>query len=218
LLEVARLFPSDAPDFDDIDLRDDIASGRQIMMQFNFDGFTNYQMFREFFGGEIVFKGFPDENRNGNSFAPLPTLAITSASENKEGAWSFIRSLMTEQWQRQMIIESPNYIPSNKAVLDWMIDRAMNQEEHTVGIGTSFGGNIIIVDVKITPVSQTEMNQFMEMINSALQETSANYNFTAIMNMVSETASDYFSGVKTAEEVARIIQSRASILASEQFG
>ena len=47
---------------------------------------------------------------------------------------------------------------------------------------------------------------------------SNDYLFTSIMNIVSETASGYFSGQITAENAARIIQSRASILASEQFG
>ena len=42
--------------------------------------------------------------------------------------------------------------------------------------------------------------------------------FHSIRSIVTETSSDYFSSQITAEDAARIIQSRASILASEQFG
>ena len=218
LLEIASLFPSGAPDFGTYDERDDIASGRQIMQGYYFDGFNQYQMYREFFGGEIVFKGFPSDSGSGNSISGFPTLAITSVSENKDGAWSFIRSLMTVRWQHRVITQSPNYIPLNRAVFDWMIERAMNQEEHTVSIGTTFGGSINSVEVTISPLSQAEMDRFMEMLNSALQIRGPDDTFIPIMNIIIETASDYFSGHTTPEDAAGIIQSRVSILISEQFG
>ena len=218
LLETARLFPTDYPDFDSIDERDDIATGRQIMTEFYFSGFAQYQMYREFFGGEVVLKGFPSESRTGNIINPFPTFAITSGSENKEGAWSFISSLLTESKQRQMVTESPNNIPTNKVVLDEMLEKAMNEPERTVSLGTSSGGVMSIIDVTVYPLTQDEKDRLLEMLSSARVLISSDDILTSIMEIVSETASDYFSGQTTAENAARIIQSRASILASEQFG
>jgi len=68
------------------------------------------------------------------------------------------------------------------------------------------------------PLSESEKDKFIELINSALVLRSTDDLFTSIMNIVTETASGYFSGQITAENAAKIIQSRASILASEQFG
>jgi len=76
----------------------------------------------------------------------------------------------------------------------------------------------LLSQIKVTPLSQAERDQFLELIDSALVLGSNDYLFTSIMNIVSESASGYFSGQMTAEDAARIIQNRASILASEQFG
>jgi len=218
LLEVSNLFPSDAISYDDYDERDAIATGRQIMTFYFFEGFYQYQMFREFFGGELVIKGFPSVNRSGNSIEPFPTFAISSASENKEGAWIFIRSFMTESLQRKILTESSNSIPSNRAALEWIVERAMNEPEHIISMGTRFGGNFASIDVTISPLTQAEKDQFYEMIHFATSTRWGDDAYISLMNIVLETASDYFSGLITAEDAARIIQSRASILAAEQFG
>jgi len=114
--------------------------------------------------------------------------------------------------------ESSNSIPSNRAALDWMIEKAMNEPEHTISTGASFGGKFISIDVAISPLTQNEKNQFYEMINSATSTRWGDDTYISLMNIVLETASDYFSGLITAENAARIIQSRAAILAAEQFG
>ncbi|MDR2599541.1 MAG: extracellular solute-binding protein [Oscillospiraceae bacterium] len=218
LLEIANMFPSDVHDTGNFDERDDIATGRQIMAYYHYQGFIQHQMFSEIFGGELVIKGFPNENRNGNTINPFPTFAITSTSENKEGAWSFISHLMSEYWQRTMMNQGQNNIPTNKAVFEWMIENAMNQPEQTISVGTNFGGETSIIDIVISPLTQTEREQFIEFVNSANVLMSSGDIFTSLMDIVIETASGYFLGQITAENAARVIQSRASILVSEQFG
>jgi len=165
--------------------------------------------------------GNPDVLGNAPGWNMDEFLAVLKENPGADipmGAWSFIRSLMTEQRQRQVITESPNYIPLNKAVFDWMIERAMTQTEHTINIGTSFGGKPAMIDVTISPLSQAEADRFMEMLNSAIQSKGADDILSSILDIVTESASGYFAGQSTAQDVAGIIQSRASILASEQFG
>ncbi|MCL2628900.1 MAG: extracellular solute-binding protein [Oscillospiraceae bacterium] len=55
--------------------------------------------------------------------------------------------------------------------------------------------------------------QILALIDSA---TGSVYYDTVLLNIVAETASDYFNGLRTAESAARIIQSRAAIYVSEQ--
>jgi len=218
LLEVANRFPSVAPEFGEYDERDDIATGRQIMAYSSNYDFSQYQMYREFFGGELVFKGSPTVDRRGNMIWAFPSFAISSVSENKDGAWSFIRSLMTESSLRNTITESPHGIPSNKAVLDWMIENAMNEPEGTVSIGADFGGGFSIIEVAASPLSEAEKNLFLERIYAAMPERGDDSELFSLTDIILETASDYFAGRITAEDAARIIQSRASIFAAEQFG
>jgi ABC-type glycerol-3-phosphate transport system substrate-binding protein len=218
LLEIASMFPPDTHDTIDFDERNDIATGRQIMMWYHYQGFIQHQMFRKIFGGELVIKGFPNANRSGNTISPFPTFAITSVSENKEGAWSFISHLMSENWQRTKLSQGQNSIPTNKAVFEWMIENAMNQPEQTISLGTNFGGESSIIDVEISPLSQVEREQFIEFINSAHVLISSDDIYVSLMDIIIETASGYFSGQITAENAASIIQSRASRLAAEQFG
>ena len=218
ILKAASFFPSDVLSYYDINYRDDLASGRQIMKHYWFQGFTDYQKERELFGGELVFKGFPGLTGIGSFIDPYPTFAITTVSENKDGAWSFIRSFMTDHWQQNAFDQGPHRIPTNKAVFDHMIEKAMNQPEQTITIREVLGGEITSIDLALKPIPQAEMDRFLELNSTAVVMRSNDYLFTSIMNIVNETASGYFSGQITAKDAARIIQSRASILASEQFG
>ena len=125
---------------------------------------------------------------------------------------------MTESWQRRAVTESPNSIPSNQAVLDWMIENAMNQPERAVSVGTDYGEGFVMIDVKVLPLSESEKKLFLELLDSAMPDRAFNDSYISLMHIIIETASDYFSGKMSAEEAARVIQSRASIFASEQFG
>lgn len=218
LLEFASMFPSNAPKSGDYNELEDIATGRQIMKTFSFEGFANYQFYLEAFGGELVMKGFPSVNRRGSHIEPIQTFAITSVSENKDGAWSFIRRFMTESWQRNAITESPDSIPLNNVVFDWMIENVMNKPEYTTTMGGDFGGVFSTFEVTVPPLSEAERNRFLEILNSAVPDKDYNDEFISLMIIVQETASYYFAGRITAEEAAKIIQSRASIFTAEQFG
>ncbi|MDR2600258.1 MAG: hypothetical protein LBC73_08285, partial [Oscillospiraceae bacterium] len=58
------------------------------------------QIKKEFGGGELVFKGFPNDKRSGgSSIRAHYGLAITTASEHKEIAWLLLRDYLDEDFQ-----------------------------------------------------------------------------------------------------------------------
>jgi len=209
LLEFAKTFPEEF-DFggDGFMTRDDettlIPQGRQIMVQLSVSEFQWLQMYSAMFDGEIVFKGFPAENRNGHSISPNGGLSITTAASDKDGAWSFIRNFLTEDFQN----ENHSWgFPTNQAALDRVIEQAMTPQEGEHSMGW---GNLMVT---LTPTTQAEVDQVMELIRSTSGISGRD---ERLMYIVSEGANDFFSGRGSAQDAARVIQSRVSIYVAEQ--
>jgi len=183
-----------------------IAAGRQIIDPYLFLGIMQYQAYRYFFGGDIVFKGYPVENRNGHLMNFGDSIAITVTCTDKAGAWEFIRSTVTEDFQRR----DPFYgIPVNKVVFEEMLERAMVKPpfpdfywgEHTV---------------PWTELTKEEADRIREMISNPLNITASTD--PNLYNIIEEETSKFFNGHISAEDAARIIQNRAAIFMSEQMG
>jgi ABC-type glycerol-3-phosphate transport system substrate-binding protein len=155
------------------------------------------------FGGEFVFKGFPTANRDGNAFQINSSLAITSNSNNKEGAWEFIRTMLTKDWQ----LDSVWGFPTNKAAFYTLVEEAMTEPEYPDI--WYIGGEEVVMGA----VTQEQVDQVIELIESVNNIASWD---TALMNIIMEGAQDFFSGRSTAQEAARVVQNRANIYISEQ--
>jgi len=213
LLEFANTFPEEFTfDYDNdvyIEEYELIAQGRQILSQIYLSDFNSVQWYSQMFGGDIVFKGFPTENRNGNSLIVHSGLAITSRCTNKDGAWEFMRTFLTADWQRENIDWS---FPTNKVAFDEKLKDAMTEkEEDEIYTYYKMDG----MEFRQTAVTQQEADRIVALINSV--SSIASYD-EALMNIIMEGASDYFSGLSSAQDAARVIQSRASIYIAEQRG
>ena len=67
-------------------------------------------------------------------------------------------------------------------------------------------------EIMLTPMSQEELTEAMNFIKSLDQVYSNN---DSVNNIITEEASAFYSGQKSAKEVADIIQSRVSIYVNE---
>lgn len=210
LMEFANSFPTDFDYSGDmseyLDEFELIATGRQIMAQMWVSEFSSLQRYIQMFGGEIVFKGFPTDSRNGNSLNISAGLAITSSSSDKDGAWEFIRGILDKDYQLDNITWN---FPTNKAAFDVFVEEAMAEVENEFDHAYYMNG----MRIEERPLSQAELNQIMTLINSASGITSYD---EALMNIIMEGAEDFFSGRSTAQNAARVIQNRASIYIAEQ--
>jgi len=216
LLEFANTFPDEFNyDYDNyIEEHELIAMGRQIMSMMYIYDFRSVMMQRAMYGGDLVFKGFPTDNRQGNSINISGGLAMTSKCIDKEGAWQFMRTILAEDWQRNNVWG----FPTNKNVFYEKLEEATTPQyytdwegneveiKHSMGWGDGFM-------IEYGAMSQEEADQIMELINSVTGTSSQDQ---VLSDIISEDATEFFNGRRTAREAARIIQSRASIYIAEQ--
>jgi len=203
LLEFANTFPSE-PEWDhSLSINALVDSGRYIMLAGSFGSLDSIRSFRTIFGGEIVFKGYPTENRDGNSFSSFTNIAISAACQDKEAAWEFIRLFITEEYQRELFYGS---LPINRIVFEERLLEAMEDPG-------SWMQNDDGTTTDVKGLSQIEVDTFRDIVDNTTVMRSTDLTF---WNIISETASDYFNGRITAQEAARVIQNRSSIYIAEQ--
>jgi len=206
LLEVVNTFPSEIDIT--VGIFETIISGRQIMY-LDFFSVNDYSMYRTLFGGELIFKGLPDTNRDGNSISPSTYISITSSCQDIEAAWEFVRLFLLEDYQRDVL--PPWMNPVSKVVFEEILEKLMIPLEEDQSAGASDGfTNIELVN---TELSQAEVDSIRDLVNNT---TRMRYPYDTLMAIIEETASDFFNGRMAAQDAARIIQSRTTTYLSER--
>ena len=219
LLEFANSFP-DSIEWNEDEYVDDstlIMEGSVLLYPTGLYDFESYQMYKAMFGGEITYKGFPAEQGCGSVFSVNSGWAISSKSQHKDGAWQFVRTLLTEEYQEN------NYawaFPINKNSLDKMIEKAMtpetttDEEGNVVEVSKGSWGWGPDLEVEIKAATQADIDQIMELIDAI--DATMNYDMS-LMEIVQEEAATYFAGQKSAQETAANIQNRVSLYVNEQL-
>jgi len=201
LLEFSSRF-NESPDIGTVSLPDLIAGGRTIMSADIISDFHQFKWTLRAHGGEIAFKGYPMDNRSGNFLSTSGRMAITSRSENKDAAWEFVRIFLTEDFKRENH-HGLNF-STNRAFFDEQVQRALTEEPEER-----------IDGIVLPKLTEAQVQQVLDLIDSA----AVNFGYdSSLLNIVMESAFDFFSGRSSAEDTARIVQSRASIFMAEQVG
>ena len=205
-----------------------IISGQQLLTTAYIGDFHDLFQLVYLFGGRengYTLIGYPTTSGVGSLFdVANSAYAITRDCRDSQLAWEFIRSTLSKDSQ----LDSNTYgFPTNRAAFEQRLKEAMTPQyekdadgnykvdangeriERSVG-GSSLGNGI---DFQIYAVSQPMADKLMEAINNTTRTTSAN---EEILKIVTEQAEAFFAGDKSAEEVAKLIQSKANIYVNEQ--
>lgn len=143
------------------------------------------------YGYSVVFKGFPTVNRNGNALHAGDGISICAYSSNQEAAWMFVRKLLDKDWQYTNLWFG---FPSNRVAFNRVIDDYNSKTQHE-------------------KATDEDIDKIINLINVA---SGVNWlSDDVLWNIISESALDYFKGVLSEQEAARIIQSKAMIYISE---
>ncbi len=192
-----------------------IQSGKVFLANTTLYDFQDYQSYKAMFGGAITYVGFPCESGNGSAAYVESGLAMSSKCADKDGAWQFMRTLLTEEYQKENVWWG---YPTNKKVFDEKKAEAMKGETtidengNEVAVSTgSMGWDGF--EVELYPMTEEDAAQIMAVIESV--ENTVSYD-QSMMEIIQEEAGAYFSGQKTAQEIATIIQSRVNIYVNEQ--
>ena len=161
--------------------------------------FCYYLFNTDVYGREYPIYGYP--TLTGQSYvltACSDSCAIYSGSGQKEGAWTFIESLLWESNQKYCGINNPGF-PVRSSVL-----RELAEESKSITVQS--GGEML----KITDAEIRIMEDIL--YNGKLCNGMLNRN---IWSVILEETAPYFAGDKNAEDVAHIIQSRVEIILQE---
>ena len=163
------------------------------------------------FGEEVTLIGFPSADQDGTAIMPNLQLAMSAKSKNKDGAWEFLRCFLLKDYQ-----EEGYGFPLSIARLEELKVEATQKPYYTDEDGerveyeeTWYTGNEELI---IEPMTAQEAEEFAQLLYSLKHVVKSD---EALFQILQEEAAAYFSGQKSAADVANIIQSRAQIYVNE---
>ncbi len=173
---------------------------------------TDIQFDKALFKGDITCIGYPNKDKEGSYFSLRNNMGIYSKSEVKDGAWEFLRTFMTKEYQGT----SQALIPTRKDCLDLVVKENMATESYTDEFGReiyplseSFGGDL---SMELKPFSQEEIDLYIDLINNTKKVQEEN---DFVIEIIEEEVKAYFAGDKNVDETAEIIQNRVHTYVNE---
>ena len=225
LLKFAAGFPKkiDYDSIEYVDTAEALAGGMQMLSTTGVSDFESLQFDSVNFGSDYTYIGFPSASGSGSAFTAGMGYAITKNCSNKDAAWDFLRTLLTEEYQAQ----SWYGLPTNQHAFDKALKKAMTPEYQKDGDGNFLldeNGDKIPVShggmgmpdgtvVEFYAVSQEQADKLMELLNSTEKLWDEG---SKLIEIVIADAAPFFEGQKSAEEVSKLIQSKVNIYINEQ--
>ena len=199
-----------------------LQSGKVLLSNASFSDVHAYQMYYLMFEEDGVTSiGYPtSDGKPGVFLSGNEIYGISAHSENKDAAWKFLESLLSGQstsngWgfpsRKEQLEEmfkeacEPNYQKDESGEI--LMDEEGNPMQYPK---TSWGYDDW--DVEIYAATQEEIDGVRHLIEIARP---LSRDSEEIYSIIGEEAAPYFAGQKSAEEVAKIIQSRVRIYVSE---
>jgi ABC-type glycerol-3-phosphate transport system substrate-binding protein len=189
---------------------------RTLLMRVYLNSMSNMSYnINGYFGEDISLVGFPNESGQGGIIVSYDSYAISAKSSNIDGAWQFVRQYLLDDYQDN-IVENNSGIPVSMSAFDKWVQKGMEKPYYMDENGEKqeYDQSFYINDEEIkVPVLTQEQTDYIK--NYILSVDKAYYYNNDVMNIVTEEAEAYFSGQKSAEDVAAVIQSRVQIYVNE---
>ncbi|MBQ9136330.1 MAG: extracellular solute-binding protein [Lachnospiraceae bacterium] len=167
------------------------------------------------YGNELCLIGYPNVDRQGIR-AGDEGLSINAASENKEGAWEFLKFLLSEEYQRGLQYK----FPILKSAYEEMLCKYGQPENYEVYV-PELGETVEVTNGYLLPHGgyidyMTE--EQLETVDELIEKCTADRWGTdyGSWNIIYEEAPSYFSGDKTLDEVMVIIENRVELHLNEK--
>lgn len=227
LLSFAAQFPSNeeieanAEDAQNVGAPELIAQGQQMLTMVSLYTFNETNTDNPF-NTEATYIGVPNlTGKSGSAISAIESCAMTSACENKAAAWEFLRVFLTEEYQR-----GGYYFPTNKNAYAARRGEAMEIEYET----DDFGHILLdengerkrkIIGYMYDGSTMSEIysgisEERAEAIDALIATADTLAQQDPVIDIALTEAQAYFAGQKSADEVARLIQSKANIYINEQ--
>ena len=225
LLTFAAQFPADY-DWESHDSEENsqdlIRQGRQMLARTYLYSLDALMWGDTDFGGKSTYIGWPTVSGVGSIMRTDSGYAMSRTGTHKDQVWEFLRGMLTEEGQAEVYT-----IPTNRRVFEKKLEELMtpNYRKDTEGnyvldengerIQQAWGSWIDENGEEhfIYAMTQEQADEVMNVITTCTRV--ADYN-SSIYDIVAEQAEAFFSGQKSVDDVARLIQSKANIYVNEQ--
>lgn len=221
MLEYANTLPKELSDdyygADDwyLNYQSQYREDRTLLMPLYINSFSDmkYQI-NGYFGEDVSYVGFPSDNGTGAVIAVSNSYVLSAKSKNLDAAWEFIRYYLTDEYQNKMVWGIPI---SKDAFYEKAKDATgksywLNENGEKVEYDDYFdiNGESIILE----PLNQEQLDDLIACIESANKRSYYNQD---LQKIITEEVDAFFTGQKSAADVAKIIQSRAQIYVNENM-
>ena len=156
-------------------------------------------------GEDIAYVGYPAESREGSCIRVCGmSFALSARSDKLDGAWEFVRTFLTEDFQRDGLYGvNGKSLPIRWDIFAERAKTAATQEGYCF-INDEF--------MPVPAMTQEQIDRAVDFIkglhNMAFEDE-------VIMNIIYEEAESFFRGQKTAEDAAGMIQNRVQLYLDE---
>ena len=227
LLEYAKTLPDDAESGYDEDYwehywetyQSQYRENRTLLMQLDLSSSYNIRYnINGMIGEDVAYVGFPTESGKGSYIGVDTSFAMSDKSENKDGAWKFLRFFLTEEYQKN---DENTYgyrygLSILKSEVRKLVDETMERPYWIDYDGTKVEYDDTFYmngqEIVIQPFSKAQAD---ELFNFLCSVNTPSYYDEKVMEIVSEEAQSFFAGSKSAADVASMIQSRVQLYVNE---
>lgn len=179
---------------------------KTLVEPLNFVNLSQYNLLKytQSNGEDLTLVGYPSNNGKGGRIEPMHLMSITEKCENKQGAWEFMKFYILSENKINVEEYQYNYSECIPVLAD-SFSQAMTAEMSTQH---SAGGE------EYPAYTQKDVDMLTDYIMSC--DTIGTVLDKDIVSVCEEEAGLYFAGEQTAEESAKLIQNRVSVLISER--
>ncbi len=171
-----------------------------------------------YLGGDYVFAGFPAASAEsagdgeGAIIEGKNLMALAAMSENGDGAWDFARYYLTEEYQKSL----EGSLPVRKDLFEEWAGEETRRPYRIEEDGEKVEYDLILYrdgkEIAVPPLDQEQLDELIAYVESV---TAAPFEDSNVMDIIYEEMGSYFSGQRTAEDVAAIIQNRVQVYVFE---
>ena len=225
LLEFTKSFPAQIPD--DLEWEDEetrISQGRQMLSEAYLSYMDNIVWYDSMFGAEgCTFIGYPTSEGVGSFMSTGEGYAMSAKCANKEAAWEFLRGFLSYENQKDIWNGIPLNLQAYQDKLKQTMTPNYERDENgkllrdedgkpiPISIGRRYREDGQLVE--IYAMNQEQADRLWEALTTCDKLFDEN---DTICTIVYEQAQAFYSGQKSAEETARLIESKVTIYINEQ--
>lgn len=179
----------------------------------------NLQLYRGLCESDITLIGYPCESEDGSYFSFQNRMGIYSKSENKDAAWEFVRTLMTNEYQGNINLResADDLLPTRKDAFELYLKTQTATEDFVDEFGNEWYADHGMfgmdgVDINIEAASDEDVKLLRDLIDKTHKTVEEN---PAIDDIIEDEVKAYFAGFQSLDKTVAHIQDRVSTYVNE---